>query len=481
MMPRLRPRTWIGIAALLAAIAGAVFVLGWVQDEGTTMRATPDRPVAPCAFHSAVLMPVAETKALGYANTTRCLVDASGTVWIAVRSKQTREYSICLVRAAAPWRAGMSVATTWIEDRDSLLFSGAPQRVPAIAAAPDGSIHMVWYGGITGAADHQIHYARFSTAGTTRIDEERIPFRVPGFDAVAVNAPVPIELWQEHAAVAVGPDGTTHVVWEARDPFRRTPDGMPRPGIAYASRGPDGTWSVSGVLDRVPYLQVDGRISAQSRPSILVDSAGNVHVLCYGSVGGVQQILYGTVIGRGFSGWKAIAPSAGDQRHAGAAIDAAGRLHVAWREGVSPGAGVATSAIFYSERDADGRWTPPTRLSSTDENASTPAVGVTDANVSVAWVAWTPGAANADSQVDNGFPADNSTVEGRIEVTSSALGVQRFAPATSIDAGPASYPCWAVGPANGAARPALVWTSVDAAASGDRRVNLKLGWCEPSR
>jgi hypothetical protein len=481
MTLRTRRRTWIGVAALLVVIAGGVFLLGWVQDEGTTMRATPARPLVPCVFHSAVLMPVAETKALGYANTTRCLVDASGTAWIAVRSKRTGEYSICLVRAATPWRAGMSVTQTWIEDRDTLLFSGQPQRVPAIAAAPDGSIHMVWYGGITGAADHQIHYARFSTTGSPRVDEERIPFQVPGFESVATLAPAPIELWQEHAAVAVGPDGTTHVAWEARDPFRRTPDGMPRPGIAYATRAPGGGWSANGVLGRPPYLQVEGRYSSQSRPSILVDGSRTVHVLCYGSVGGVQQILYGNPVGLGFSGWQPIAPSSGDQRHAAAALDAQGRLHAAWREGVAGSSGAATMAIFYSVRDADGRWEPPTRLSGPDENASTPSVGVSDSNVSVAWVAWAPGAANVDGQVDNGFPADNSTVEGRIEVTSSPLGLQRFAAATVIDAGPASYPCWAVGPANGAARPALVWTSAELSATGDRRVNLKLGWCEAGR
>jgi hypothetical protein len=445
------------------------------------MRATPARPAIACVFRSVALMPVGETKALGYANTTRCLVDASGTAWIALRSKREREYSICLLRVPGPWRVGMTAAQTWIEDRDSLQFSGVAQRVPAIAAAPDGSIHMVWYGGITGATDHQVHYARFTTQGTVRIDDERMPFRVPGFESVALNAPSPIELWQEHAAIAVGPDGTAHVAWEARDPFRRTPDGMPRPGIAYATRSPGGAWSVNGVLDRPPYLQINDRFASQSRPSILVDGAGTVHVLCYGATGGVQQILHGTIVGREFSGWKPVASSSGDQRHAAAALDAQGRLHVAWREGVSSGAGSSTMAILYSVRETDGRWERPTRLSAPDENASTPSVGVTDSTVSVAWVAWTPGTANSDGQVDNGFPADNSTVEGRLEAASSPIAPTHFEASSVIDPGPASYPCWALGPSRGAPRQALVWSSVDAAANGPRRVNLKFGWCEPGR
>jgi len=462
---------WTRPAAALAA-AFALVASGRAQDEGAVARAAP---ATPCEFRSVALMTVPETRAIGYANNTRVLADASGAVWIALRSKHGGQFTIGLVRAAAPWRTGSEPDVTWIEDRDSLPFSGAPQRVPAIAAGPDGSIHMAWYGGMAGAVDHQIHYARFSAGSKARIEEERAPFRVPGFEAVAANASKPMELWQEHAAIAAGPDGTVYVAWEARDPFRRSKDGLPRPGIALATRGRDGVWSVNGALDRPPYLQVDERSSGQSRPSILVDRTGLVHVVCYGSVEGVQQVLYGNTAGLGFSGWKPVAPSPGDQRHAAAALDAQGRLHVAWREGPAQGASGAT-AIFYSVRETDGRWHRPTQLTAAGESASTPSVGVTDSSVCVAWVAWPPGAANSDGEVDNGFPADNSTVEGRIEVTASPLGREQFAPPSVIDPGPASYPCWAVGPANGAARPPLAWTS---AAGG--RVNLMLGWCERGR
>jgi hypothetical protein len=465
---------WIGLAALLAAVAGGVFVSGWVQDNPTGRAASG--PAAACVFHSSTLMPVADPRGLGYSNNTRCLVDASGTVSVVVRSKHGGDYTLCLVRAAAPWRADMPVEQTWLGDRDSLTLSGFPQRVAAIAAGPDGAIHMAWYGGSGNGADHQVHYARFTTAGKTRIVEEREPFRVPGFDAAATNAPVPIELWQEHAAIAVGADGTTHLAWEARDSGRRANDGMPRPGIAYATRTPDGKWSASGALDRPPYLDVGEGYPGQSRPAILVDGSGLVHVLCYGSVGGVQQVLHGTTVGRGFSGWKPVAPSSGDQRHVAAVLDARGRLHIAWREGAARNGAGSTVGIYYSMRETDGRWHKATRLSPADENASTPSVGVTDSSVCVAWAAWSPGAVNGDGQVDNGYPADNATVEGRIEVTSSPLGREQFGAATTIDPGPSSYPCWAVGPPNGAARPPLVWTS-----RGSDGITLKLGWCERGR
>lgn len=480
----MRPRRGgLALAALLAtAVLGVALLLGsrTVPEPGTT-PVGEEQPVAPCAFHESALIPVADMKALGYANSSRCLVDSAGSAWIAVRSKQGGEFSICLVRADAPWGSGTRVTQTWLEDRDSLLISTEPQRAPAIAAGSDGSIHMVWYGADTSGRDHQVRYARFSTGSTPRIEEALTPFRVPGFEAVLASAAIPIELWQEHAAIAVGDDGTAHVAWEARDPFRRASDGTPRPGIAYATRSRDGTWSPAGVLDRPPYLEINERFSGQSRPSILIDRTGLVHVLCYGAVGGLQQVLHGTIAERGFSGWKPIAPSSGDQRHAAAALDVQGRLHVAWREGVAPAdASPAAVAILYSVRDTDGRWHSPMRLTPAYENASTPSVGVTDSSVCVAWVAWRPGSANTEGRIDNGFPADNSTVEGRIEVTSSALGTARFDAPTVIDPGPASYPCWAVGPSNGAARPALVWTSVDTAADPARRVRLKLGWCGPA-
>jgi len=248
---------------------------------------------------------------------------------------------------------------------------------------------------------------------------------------------------------------------------------------ALVRRGTDGTWTRYG-LGRPPYLQVNEQFPSQSRPSIVADTGGTVHVICYGSVSGTQQILHGSFApGENFSGWEVIAPSGGDQRHGALAVDRSGRLHVAWREGVQPGRnGGAVAAIFYSVRETDGRWRRPVRLTGDDEDASTPSVGVTDSTVSVAWIAWAPGTANSEGQVDNGFPADHSTVEGRVEVTSSPIGPTHFDAPAVIDPGPASYPCWAVTARAGDPRPPLAWTSRDV---GSGAMSLKLGWCERGR
>src|SRR5262252_826919 len=110
--------------AVLMALAGS-FLPGRAQDDAARLRPSAGR--SPCEFRSIAVLPVSDTKALGYSNNTRCVVDAAGNAWIAVRSKHAGEYSICLVRATPPWRDGMPVEQTWLEDRDSLQLSALPQ------------------------------------------------------------------------------------------------------------------------------------------------------------------------------------------------------------------------------------------------------------------------------------------------------------------------------------------------------------------
>ena len=472
-------RRGIGIVHALAAVAAVGLVIGAKPSENAPPPSA-GKVHMPCTLRSTALLPIADPRGMGYTNNRKFVVDAQGVGWVAVRSKDRRGFNICLVRIPGPWRAGMPVEQNWLEDRDGVEVTTAPQRVASIAAGADSSIQMVWYGGTAASPDHQVRYARFNTSGAARLAEERAPFTVPGYAAVVANRPSANDLWQEHASLAIGPDGTAHVAWEARDPSRLAKDGTPKPGIAYATRTRDGRWSVNGVLGRPPYLEVDERCPSQSRPTILVDRSGVVHVLCYGSMSGVQHVLHGRIEGKKFSGWQMISPSNGDQRHVSAALDPAGGLHVAWREGV-PAHGSSSAeevAVFYASLDRDGHWRKAVRVSPVGEDASTPSVAAGDSSVSVAWVAWAPGARNSEGQVDNGFPADNATVEGRLEVATRWNDAARFEAAIVVDAGAASYPCWAVSARDEGVRPPLAWTSREP--GGD--VKLHLGWCEmPAR
>jgi hypothetical protein len=207
-------------------------------------------------------------------------------------------------------------------------------------------------------------------------------------------------------------------------------------------------------------------------------------VLCYGAVGAVQQILYGRVKGHEFSGWKPVSPSPGDQRHVAAALDPEGRLHVVWREGlVRNRAAAGPVSIFYSTMESDGSWRKPARVSAAGENASTPSIAASGSGVFVAWVAWSPRATNSEGKTDNGFPFDNSAVEGRLETTWKRYGSSKFDAPMVVDGGPASYPTWALRAAGGDGPPPLIWTSsADSTAAAGGPVRLHFGWCEtPSR
>jgi hypothetical protein len=190
----------------------------------------------------------------------------------------------------------------------------------------------------------------------------------------------------------------------------------------------------------------------------------------------VQQVLYGKLDKRGFSGWKPVGPSAGDQRHVAAALDAQGRLHAVWREGpAGKGAAATNVAIYYGVRDTGGSWRKPVRVSAADENASMASVAAYGNGVCVAWIAWTPGAMNSEGQRDNAYPADNSTVDGRLETASMPVGGVAFGRPSVIDPGPASYPTWARAAAGSEAQPPLLWTSTQG--GNDGRVRLFMGWC----
>jgi glycosyltransferase Alg8 len=404
---------------------------------------------------------VSDSKALGYVNNHKFLIDGAGTAWFAVRSRNRGSTSICLYRSDGRWYEASRFESAWIEDRPGLEVSSAPQRPASIAAAGDGTLHMAWYGGSALAPAHQIRYARFAADPALRVVEEAEPFTVAGFELAYPGIPTGDELWQEHPCLAVGADGLLYLAWEARDPMRRSATGSPMPGVAWAVRNADGTWSPGGALTTPPYAQVDARYPSQSRPTILPGPAGVMHILCYGSVGGVQQILYGALNDRTFSGWSVPCPSPNDQRHVCAATDASGRVHFAWREGPA-----GSVSVRYAVLDERGRAGAPVRISPAAENASTPSLAVSGGCVWIAWVAWAPGDVNSEGKSDNGFPGDAAAVEGRLEFCTKRIGAVAFGPVTQLDVGPVAYPTWARRSDAASAPEALLWTRVERDGNG---------------
>ena len=439
-----------------------VIALALCCSDARPQSATPPSPrTVKASAEPLIVTDVSDSKALGYANNVKFIIDGSGTAWFAVRTKGQGRIGICLYRSVGRWPEVNRFDSAWIEDRPGVEVSSAPQRPASIAIAADGSLHLVWYGGSEANPAHQVRYARFVADPALRVAEESEPFSVPGFDQAYGGHPSGDELWQEHPCLATAANGLLYLVWEAHDAARRNSKGQPQPGVAWAVRGADGRWSTIGTVARPPYAEVDGKYPSQSRPTIVPGAAGEMHVLCYGSVGGTQQILHGVLRDDKFSGWTILCPSPNDQRHVSAAVDSAGRVHFVWREGSAGGA-----SIRYSSLDARGQAETACRVSPSTENASTPSITVGGGRVWIAWVAWPPGEVNSEGKPDNGFPSDASTVEGRLEVCGKAIGSASFGPVSQIDAGPVGYPSWAHRSGGIRGPEGLLWTRLEPGGGG---------------
>jgi hypothetical protein len=403
---------------------------------------------APFQLDRLPLARVSDCKALGYANNQKFLIDEQGIAYFCVRSRNGNSFNIALYRAPVFPESASQLQSVWIKDLSGLKVSSSPQRAASIELGGE-FLHVVWNGGSVDQPSHQIRYARVSRAPSLSILEEIQPFTIKGFRSARDQAAPDEELWQEHPACAMGSDGALHVVWEARDAVRTSSNGAPTPGIAYATRGSNGTWSQRGELARPSYLQVDERFPSQSRPSILVDSLGSLHVICHGSVAGTQQILCGGFQGATFSGWKAISSSPKDQRHVSAAMDNLCRMHAVWREGLAQRqgskriiGGPIQIAYSFKDKGETAAWSKPVTVSSPDEESSCPSISVSELGVWLAWVSWLPGTANTEGMIDNGFPSDSGVVQGKLRIAFKPSAAGSFT-LMKTDAPIVSYPTFA--------------------------------------
>jgi hypothetical protein len=118
----------------------------------------------------------------------------------------------------------------------------------------------------------------------------------------------------------------------------------------------------------------------------------HLYVLSYGEWQGRQQILWNDSTDKGVKWglWRALAPSANDQRHVSADVDALGRLHAAWREDAAG----TTDTIYYAAFE-NGAWKPAQQVSSDNHlHHFFPSLAVTGTDVWIVWTA-TPNKSNA--------------------------------------------------------------------------------------
>ncbi len=402
---------------------------------------------------------VAETTALGYGNGRKLVSDANGTMYFSAVSKAPNGLpGVCVIRTIGT--GGPSFETLWIENSNGLFVSANAHFATSLTLHESGIAYVVWSGGDQTAKNdpklaRQLRFAKITAGANMKVFEAGQPFTVTGFQDVYRPPFLQNQNWQEFPSAFVSKDGKLHVVWEARDAKRTDQNNVPIPGIAYAVRDANGAWSINGDIVAPPYLDVDSVNGAQFRPFMVTDGGDTMHVVCYGEVYGRIQILYGQLRNGKFSGWKPVAFSTNDQRHASVGLDKQGRIHAVWREGGLAG---QESFIVYSMRNTDGKWSPVIRADNPNRNGSTPNITVDDQAAYVVWTAWDEGFENSDSQKNNGFPNDNDTVEGELAFAYKKFNEDHFSAPVALAGGIGSYPRIARVAKSNPTKLALIWT-----------------------
>jgi hypothetical protein len=305
-----------------------------------------------------------DAKGLGYSGQRKIAYDKKGNTYIAYRKKYLGLYEIFVARVTGDDKPEISGTKNPIAT-----INAASQRVPAIAVDSKGIIHTVWYGSDNWQENNrQIKYAASSDTGQTWSKWKNIA-PVAGYTTRELY-------WQEHPTLLVGPDDTLYVVWEGKDTSNKNQQ------IKF-SKSEDGgeNWS--------PWKNIAISKNTQSRPSLVIDQKGNLHLFMYSSqgnpMGDIQQIEYATSLDRGdsWSAWQAISDPLFDSRHASIAIDSHDVIHVAWRAGAST---TQPSQIFYSAL-ANGEWGNILPLPTSTQYQFFPNIGITkNDQVYITWM-----------------------------------------------------------------------------------------------
>jgi hypothetical protein len=253
-----------------------------------------------------------DNKSLGYPDGRKIVRDSSGNLYAAFRKKYNSYYQIFVSKSTnggASWTTPANPIST---------VSGSyNQRVPAMAIDSNNVLHVVWYGQdstYSGVNERQIKYSSSADGGNSWLAWRNI---------APVSGYAGSDLWQEHPVIYVDAANKLYVVWEGGDPSHTSPQAK-----FIKSTNSGSSWT--------SWINIAPLSTNQSRPTLVVDSAGKIFVIAYGywSPTASQNILYATSTDGGatFSGWNAVSAASADQRHPSAAIDSGNKIHLVWRE-----------------------------------------------------------------------------------------------------------------------------------------------------
>ena len=198
-----------------------------------------------------------------------------------------------------------------------------------MAVDHNGMLHLVWHDPSSGY--NEVYYRNKSSNGVWSEITKVTNVSGAEFPGEAVNPDI-----------AVGPDGSVHVVWNSN----LFEDGHYE--AFYRSRSPDGVWTPP--LDEEPLsLSPDAQ---GANPSVAVGADGTVHV-AYGEYDPVDHIYY-RYKPPGGEWSEAVDVSQidpGNSRNAFLSAAEDGTLHIIWYD-------VDNGEVLYRSRSPDGEWAP---------------------------------------------------------------------------------------------------------------------------
>lgn len=311
---------------------------------------------------------------LGYSGQRKIAKDTAGNFYIAYRKKYNGYYEIFVAKLTKGENEKWLVSGT----DNPIAFIKSDQRVPSITIDSQNILHLVWYGSDIEdeRGNRQIKYSKSIDGGKTWDNWKNIS-PVLGYSGN--------DYWQEHPNMFGGSDDELYVVWEGKDiknnhqqiKFSKSMDS----GQSWQN------WINIGVSSK----------NSQSRPTIVQDKNGRLHVLMYSFLGGqAQQIQYSYSDddGNNWSVWQNVSDSSFDSRHISVSIDKYNNLHAVWRAKYNDS---KPTQIYYSVLE-NGKWQKPVIVAESVNNQFFPNITIDESNAPfIVWV---------ESEKDYGFPKE---------------------------------------------------------------------------
>lgn len=305
-----------------------------------------------------------DTASMGFPGQRKIIFDNDKNILVTYRGKYNGSHQIFVAKLTAE----SGYKTILGAEKPIDFKKNRNQRVSSIAMDSNGALHVVWYGADTKAQinNRQVKYSYSADGGKSWSKTKNIAF-VSGYKGE--------DYWQEHPSIYIGQNNEIYIVWEGKDSKNK------RQQVKFIK-------SLDGGASWSKWININATGNTQSRPSLVQDKSGKLHLIMYSSFPKFgQQIQYSFSSDKGdsWSAWQNISNSKFDSRHASLTIDQNDTLHAVWRSGSSSGG----SRVFYSKMAQGASWETPKQVFASSSNSNYqffPNVYVWNNKVCVSWM-----------------------------------------------------------------------------------------------